>query len=142
MRRHDAIYGGELSSHHYFRDFMYCDSGMIPWVLIINLLNNNKKSLSQLIKDRQMKFPSSGEMNFNVIDPEEAINKILVHYKHKYLKKDLIDGLSLIFDNWRLNVRQSNTESLIRLNIETKRDKNLIEDKTREICNVLNELVV
>lgn len=124
MREHNAIYGGEMSAHHYFRDFAYCDSGMIPWLLTINLLSNTKKSLSQLVEAMIAAFPCSGEINFTVTDSTVTIQKILTHYQPQNPEIDRTDGISLNFGEWRFNVRASNTEPLLRLNIESFATKN------------------
>ena len=120
MRSENAIYGGEMSAHHYFRDFSYCDSGMIPWLLVIELLSQTGKSLSQLVNERIAKFPCSGEINFVVNNCQASIDKILAHYQPQQPALDITDGISLDFGNWRFNLRASNTEPLLRLNIETK----------------------
>lgn len=135
MRESGAIYGGEMSAHHYFRDFFYCDSGMIPWLLTIELLSTTGKSLTQLVNERIAAYPSSGEMNFKLTDvaSTEIIERIEHQYQHANPNKDLLDGLSLDFGEWRFNLRTSNTEPLIRLNIETQGDEALLKDKMGEI---------
>lgn len=135
MRESGAIYGGEMSAHHYFRDFFYCDSGMIPWLLTIELLSTTGKSLTQLVNERIAAYPSSGEMNFKLTDvgSEAIIERIEHQYQHANPNKDLLDGLSLDFGEWRFNLRTSNTEPLIRLNIETQGDEALLKDKMGEI---------
>ena len=120
MRSHEAVYGGEMSAHHYFRDFAYCDSGMISWVLIAELVSRSGRSLGDWVKDRFAAFPSSGEINFKVVDAAEAIDKVLSAYRADALSSDETDGVSLAFDDWRFNLRRSNTEPLVRLNIEGK----------------------
>lgn len=124
MREHNAVYGGEMSAHHYFRDFAYCDSGMIPWLLAVVVLSETKKSLSSLVEEMISKFPCSGEINFNVTDTQTTIQKIFDHYADEKPVIDYTDGVSLDFGVWRLNVRASNTEPLLRLNIESRRDQN------------------
>lgn len=119
MRETNAVYGGEMSAHHYFRDFAYCDSGMIPWILIIDLLSETGKSLSELVDEMILKYPCSGEINFTVKDSQETIDKIMAHYAPLNPDIDKTDGISLNFGNWRFNVRASNTEPLLRLNIES-----------------------
>ena len=119
MRAHEAIYGGEMSAHHYFRDFAYCDSGMIPWVLITELVSRSGRSLGDWVKDRFAAFPSSGESNFKVDDADEAIENVLSTYREGALSIDETDGFSLTFDDWRFNLRRSNTEPLVRLNVES-----------------------
>ena len=124
MREHNAVYGGEMSAHHYFRDFAYCDSGMIPWLLAVVVLSETKQSLSSLVEEMIAKFPCSGEINFKVADTQTTIQKIFDHYAEQKPVIDYTDGVSLDFGVWRLNVRASNTEPLLRLNIESRRDQN------------------
>lgn len=123
MREHNAVYGGEMSAHHYFRDFAYCDSGMIPWLLVTALLSETKQSLSTLVENMIAKFPCSGEINFKVADTEKTIQKIFDYYATQNPKIDRTDGVSLNFGAWRFNVRASNTEPLLRLNIESRTDE-------------------
>ncbi|MBI6548027.1 phosphomannomutase CpsG [Xenorhabdus lircayensis] len=136
MRKENAIYGGEMSAHHYFRDFSYCDSGMIPWLLIIELVSIKKIKLSQLVKERINKYPSSGEINKKSFSPDETINNILNIYQ-KDAVVDYTDGISLEFYDWRFNLRISNTEPVIRLNVESKGDFELMKNKTKEILALL-----
>ncbi|MBJ9374082.1 phosphomannomutase CpsG [Acinetobacter sp. TGL-Y2] len=124
MREHNAVYGGEMSAHHYFRDFAYCDSGMIPWLLAISVLSDTQQSLSSLVEDMIAKFPCSGEINFKVVDTQDTIQKIFDHFADLNPAIDQTDGVSLDFGAWRLNVRASNTEPLLRLNIESRTDRN------------------
>ena len=124
MREHNAVYGGEMSAHHYFRDFAYCDSGMIPWLLAVVVLSETKKSLSSLVEEMISKFPCSGEINFKVTDSQTTIQKLFDHYADQKPAIDKTDGVSLDFGAWRFNVRASNTEPLLRLNIESRRDQN------------------
>ena len=124
MREHNAVYGGEMSAHHYFRDFAYCDSGMIPWLLAVVVLSETKQSLSSLVEEMIAKFPCSGEINFKVADTQTTIQKIFDHYADQKPVIDYTDGVSLDFAVWRLNIRASNTEPLLRLNIESRRDQN------------------
>ena len=124
MRENNAVYGGEMSAHHYFRDFAYCDSGMIPWLLAIAVVSETNQSLSSLVEDMIAKFPCSGEINFKVADTKVTIQKIFDHYADQNPAIDQTDGVSLDFGAWRLNVRASNTEPLLRLNIESRRDQN------------------
>ena len=137
MRDNNALYGGEISAHHYFRDFAYCDSGMIPWLLIVELMGRTGRSLSELVGFQKAKFPSSGEINFKLENPKTSIQKVLDHYSKKIISKDQFDGLSLVFDNWRLNLRCSSTEPLVRLNIESRADSNLIKKRLSEIKKIL-----
>lgn len=120
MRAERAIYGGELSAHHYFRDFAYCDSGMIPWLLVAELVSRSGRSLGDWVKDRFAAFPSSGEINFKVDDAGRAIENVLSVYRADALSLEETDGVSLAFDDWRFNLRRSNTEPLVRLNVEGK----------------------
>ena len=124
MREHNAVYGGEMSAHHYFRDFAYCDSGMIPWLLAIGVLSETKQSLSTLVENMITKFPCSGEINFKVADTAQTIQTIVDHYADQHPEIDQTDGVSLNFGAWRFNVRASNTEPLLRLNIESRLDHN------------------
>ncbi|WP_179995277.1 phosphomannomutase CpsG [Acinetobacter sp. YH16053] len=124
MREHNAVYGGEMSAHHYFRDFAYCDSGMIPWLLVVSVLSETGQSLSSLVEEMIAKFPCSGELNFKVADTQATIQKIFEHYASQNPTIDQTDGVSLDFGAWRFNVRASNTEPLLRLNIESRRDQN------------------
>jgi len=124
MREHNAVYGGEMSAHHYFRDFAYCDSGMIPWLLAVSVLSETEQSLSSLVEGMIDRFPCSGEINFKVADTQVTIQKIFDHFADQKPEIDKTDGVSLDFGAWRLNVRASNTEPLLRLNIESRKDKN------------------
>ena len=135
MRAENAIYGGEMSAHHYFRDFSYCDSGMIPWLLVLELLSQaDEKSLSDLMKERMESYPCSGEINSKVKDADEVLTRIEKEYgpKGKVMK---IDGLSVDLNTWRFNLRKSNTEPVIRLNVETKQNDSLMQAKTEELLN-------
>lgn len=137
MREVDAIYGGEMSAHHYFRDFFYCDSGMIPWLLTLELLCTTGKSLSQLVGERLDKFPSPGEINSKLSDAQASIARVKEAYKDG--KVETLDGISVEFDNWRFNLRSSNTEPVVRLNLETRGDKALMQQKTDEILALLRQ---
>ncbi|MHC5168852.1 phosphohexomutase domain-containing protein [Acinetobacter johnsonii] len=123
MREHNAVYGGEMSAHHYFRDFSYCDSGMIPWLLVVSVLSETGQSLSSLVEEMIKKFPCSGEINFKVADTQVKIQKLFDHFANQNPSIDHTDGVSLDFGAWRFNVRASNTEPLLRLNIETRLDQ-------------------
>jgi phosphomannomutase len=138
MREEDAVYGGEMSAHHYFRDFFYCDSGMIPWLLVCELLSRKGQTLSSMLEDRIAKFPSPGEINSHVEDPKSAIEKVFNHYVSGANLIDKTDGISLEFDNWRFNLRMSNTEPVVRLNVESRNDQSLVKQKTTEVLNLLN----
>ncbi|WP_286831823.1 MULTISPECIES: phosphomannomutase CpsG [Acinetobacter] len=135
MREHNAVYGGEMSAHHYFRDFAYCDSGMIPWLLAIAVLSETQQSLSSLVEEMIAKFPCSGEINFKVANTQATIQKLFDHYADQKPEIDQTDGVSLNFGSWRFNVRASNTEPLLRLNIESRRDQN-----PRPMQDYVNEL--
>ncbi|MCG9563302.1 phosphomannomutase CpsG [Vibrio chagasii] len=137
MRKEDAIYGGEMSAHHYFRDFAYCDSGMIPWLLVTELLSVKSMKLSETVSERISAYPSSGEINSKLANPKEAINRVLDAYKGSELVFDETDGISLEFAEWRFNLRSSNTEPVVRLNVESKQDIRLMEEKTKEILDIL-----
>lgn len=138
MRQVDAVYGGEMSAHHYFREFMYCDSGMIPWLLILAYLDRAGKALSDLLEEMRNAFPSSGEQNFRVSDASALMDEIDSIYGPKALHRDTLDGLSLEFENWRLNVRKSNTEPLLRLNVEARGDRGLLAEKLTELTAHIN----
>ena len=127
MRREDAVYGGEMSAHHYFREFGYCDSGMIPWLLVVSLLSRKGAALSELVGERMLAYPCSGEINFTVGDADAVIRALEGSFAGGAV--DRTDGLSIAFADWRFNVRTSNTEPLLRLNVETRGDKALLEEK-------------
>lgn len=135
MREVDAVYGGEMSAHHYFRDNYYSDSGMIPFLLILQLMADEDKPFSQLVEEMVAAYPCSGEINSRIEDPAGKIEEL----KEKYSdgKVDLVDGISVEYENWRFNVRMSNTEPLLRLNVETKGDRNLMEEKTNELLDFI-----
>ena len=137
MRLEDAVYGGEMSAHHYFRDFFYCDSGMIPWLLVMELISTTGKSLSELVGAMMLAYPSPGEINRSVEDPAAAIDKVRKHYQADALVIDETDGISMEFADWRFNLRMSNTEPLVRLNLETRADALLLKRRENEILNVL-----
>jgi phosphomannomutase len=140
MREVDAVYGGEMSAHHYFRNFAYCDSGMIPWLLVLERICTTGKSLAELVDERIRSFPCSGEINRQVPDGKGAIAAIQSRYEASALAIDYTDGLSMEFDHWRFNLRASNTEPLIRLNVESRADPALMQDKTAEILELLKRL--
>lgn len=139
MREVDAIYGGEMSAHHYFRDFNYCDSGMIPWLLVIELLCTTNKPLSELVGNSIDTFPSPGEINSKLTDATSAIARVRHAYEKNALSVNEIDGISIEFPNWRFNLRSSNTEPVVRLNLETRGDKKLMTEKTEEILALLRQ---
>ena len=132
MRAHKAVYGGEMSAHHYFRDFAYCDSGMIPWLLMAELISTSGKSLGDAVADRFKKFPSSGEQNFTVSESDKVIAAILANYDDT-VELDDMDGVSLSFPDWRFNLRKSNTEPLIRLNVEARGEQAGLEQKIKDL---------
>ena len=137
MRSHEAVYGGEMSAHHYFRDFAYCDSGMIPWLLIAELVSHSERSLGDWVKDRFAAFPSSGEMNFRVAEAGKAIENVLSAHRAAALSIDETDGVSLVFDDWRFNLRRSNTEPLVRLNVEGKGKGETLAAHVTKIADLL-----
>ncbi|MDA8818038.1 phosphomannomutase [Planktomarina sp.] len=137
MRSQEAVYGGEMSAHHYFRDFAYCDSGMIPWLLIAELVSRSGRSLGDWVQDRFTAFPSSGEINFTVADAGKAIENVLSAYRVAALSIDETDGVSLAFDDWRFNLRRSNTEPLVRLNVEGKGKADALAAHVSTIADLL-----
>ena len=139
MRVENAIYGGEMSAHHYFRDFFYCDSGMIPWLLILELVSKSRLPLSCLVNEMMINYPSPGEINFTVKDPKACISRVRNHYKSSVISIDNTDGISMEFREWRFNLRMSNTEPLVRLNIETRSDKKLLNECLVEITSLIEE---
>lgn len=136
MRVNEVLYGGEMSAHHYFKDFSYCDSGMIPWLLVAELLCTTGKTLSELVSERMAKFPCSGEINRKVADSSAVLAAIEAKYAEGG-QVDKLDGLSIDYDNWRFNVRVSNTEPVMRLNVETRGDKALLAVKTTELLAMI-----
>ncbi|EIS7450180.1 phosphomannomutase CpsG [Citrobacter sp. FDAARGOS_156] len=139
MRKEDAIYGGEMSAHHYFRDFAYCDSGMIPWLLVSEMLCVKKLSLTDLVRQRMQAFPASGEINRKLENANTAIQRISDIYKSEALNIDHTDGISIEYDDWRFNLRSSNTEPVVRLNVESKNNIALMQMKTDEILALMAE---
>ena len=137
MREQDAIYGGEMSAHHYFREFSYCDSGMIPWLLITELMSASGQTMKALVDKRMSAYPCSGEINFRVDDAKKVIARILETYEPKAEEVDKTDGISMNFGNWRFNLRASNTEPLLRLNIETIGDSELLAEATEELKTLI-----
>ncbi|MDC1249402.1 phosphomannomutase [Planktomarina sp.] len=141
MRAHQAIYGGEMSAHHYFRDFAYCDSGMIPWLLVAELVSKSGRSLADWVRDRFEAFPSSGEINFLVEDAGASIDCVLSAYRDEAVSLDEMDGVSLAFEDWRFNLRRSNTEPLVRLNIESCGGTQGLRAKVSDISKLLGGTV-
>ena len=137
MREVDAVYGGEMSAHHYFRDFSYADSGMIPWLLVAELLSTTGKSLSDLVGERMAMYPASGEINRQVADATVTLQRLHDAYAADAINVDDIDGYSFEFAEWRFNIRMSNTEPVVRLNVETRGDQVLLEQKTAEVLAIL-----
>ena len=137
MREVDGAYGGEMSAHHYFRDFAYCDSGMIPWLQVLERICTSGKSLAELVSERMRLFPCSGEINNRVPDGKGAIALVQRHYETQAASIDFTDGLSMEFGDWRLNLRGSNTEPLIRLNVESRGSADLLQQKTGEVLDLL-----
>jgi phosphomannomutase len=133
MRRENALYGGEMSAHHYFRDFYYADSGMIPFLIILELLSTTGKPLSALVEERIAQYPASGEINRSVTDTADVIQRIRRQYAPEAISIDTIDGLGLDMGTWRFNLRESNTEPVIRLNVESRADIALMRNKTAEL---------
>ncbi|MBA5237972.1 phosphomannomutase CpsG [Pectobacterium aroidearum] len=139
MRQEDAIYGGEMSAHHYFRSFAYCDSGMIPWLLVAELLCVKNKSLHDLVSERMQAYPASGEINSTLSEPANAIERVKAAYLPEALFIDETDGISLEFEDWRFNLRSSNTEPVVRLNVESKANSALMVEKTDAILSLLRQ---
>ena len=140
MRKVDAVYGGEMSAHHYFREFSYADSGMIPWLLVAELVSVSGRSLSQLVGERQAKFPASGEINRHVADVKATLEALHARYAGDALAVDATDGYSFEFPDWRFNLRGSNTEPVIRLNVESRGDEALMREKAAEIVAILDSM--
>ncbi len=130
MRETGAAYGGEMSAHHYFRDFFFCDSGMIPWLKVAELMSRKGAGLADLVADMRAAAPSSGEINFEVADPRGVIERVVERLGPEAREIDRLDGASLDFGAWRMNLRASNTEPLLRLNLETRGDPALLAEKT------------
>ena len=137
MRQSDAAYGGEMSAHHYFRAFGYCDSGQIPWLLVTQLMCETGKKLSAMVGERIAKFPASGEINRKVADAKSTIAQVRARYEPGARSIDFTDGLSIEFETWRFNLRASNTEPLIRLNVESRGDAALMRAKTAELLALI-----
>lgn len=138
MRKENAVYGGEMSAHHYFREFAYCDSGMIPWLLVAELVLTSGRSLGSLVESRIARFPVSGEINRKVSNAAALIADIEARYSSQAIDIDYTDGLSMSFADWRFNIRTSNTEPLLRLNVETDADWGLMETKRDELLGLIN----
>ena len=139
MREVDAAYGGEMSAHHYFREFAYCDSGMIPWLLVLAVMSETGKTLGELVGARQRLFPASGEINREISDAKAVAARVEHHYAKAARSVDYTDGLSMEFDQWRFNLRSSNTEPLVRLNVETRGSEPLMREKTAEVLELMEK---
>ncbi|MEM9398458.1 MAG: phosphomannomutase, partial [Pseudomonadota bacterium] len=138
MRAENAVYGGEMSAHHYFRDFAYCDSGMIPWLLVTGLMSSRAQTLAELVNERMVAFPCSGEINRSIADPAAALETVSAQYSADAERVEAVDGLSLEFEDWRFNLRRSNTEPVVRLNVEARASFELMEEKTKELLQLLD----
>jgi len=138
MRLENAVYGGEMSAHHYFRDFAYCDSGMIPWLLVTGLVCAAGKGLSTLVSERVAAYPCSGEINRTIGDPTAVLTRVEGVYRGQAISIEYVDGLSMAFANWRFNLRMSNTEPVVRLNVESRGDAALMQAKTRELLGLID----
>ena len=138
MRLENAVYGGEMSAHHYFRDFAYCDSGMIPWLLVAGLVSTAGKGLSTLVSERVAAYPCSGEINRTIGDPAAVLASVEEVYRDRALAIEHVDGLSMAFDDWRFNLRMSNTEPVVRLNVESRGDASLMQAKTEELLGLID----
>ena len=137
MRLENALYGGEMSGHHYFRDFAFCDSGMIPWLLVLQSMCRTGQPLSALVRERMARYPCSGEINRKLLDPDAALQRVEARYTGEAIGVDRTDGLSLEFPAWRFNLRKSNTEPVLRLNVETRQDPALLKAKTGELLGLM-----
>ena len=138
MRLENAVYGGEMSAHHYFRDFAYCDSGMIPWLLVAGLISSSGQPLSKLVAERMAAYPCSGEINRTIENPVAVLTKIEAVYRDQAESVEHVDGLSMSMGDWRFNVRMSNTEPLVRLNVESRGDQALMKEKTTELLALID----
>jgi len=137
MRAENALYGGEMSGHHYFRDFAFCDSGMIPWLLVLSSMCRTGHPLSALVGKRLARYPCSGEINRKLPDPDAALKRVEARYQAEAIGLDRTDGLSLEFPAWRFNLRPSNTEPVLRLNVETRQDPALLKAKTADLLALM-----
>jgi phosphomannomutase len=139
MREVDAIYGGEMSAHHYFRDFAYCDSGMIPWLLVTALISQRGRGLAELVAEREAAFPCSGEINREIADPKALLTEAEARYGADATSIQHLDGLSVEMEQWRFNLRMSNTEPVVRLNVESRADSALMQQKTEELLAFIDQ---
>lgn len=140
MRKENAVYGGEMSAHHYFRDFAFCDSGMIPWLLLAAQISRTGKSLAALVDDMQQRYPASGEINLHLDDAKKAITAVRQRFGTGAVSIDETDGISIERERWRVNVRASNTEPVVRVNVESRGDEALMKRKTDEVLALLRSL--
>lgn len=138
LRQENAIYGGEMSGHHFFRDFAFCDSGMIPWLLVTQIICEEGRSLSALVEERQARYPASGEINRRVSNAQEVLQALEAEYGGKALSLDVTDGLSVQLEDWRFNVRASNTEPLLRINVESRGDNDLMKAGTEAVLALVD----
>jgi phosphomannomutase len=138
MRLENAVYGGEMSAHHYFRDFAYCDSGMIPWLLVTGLISSGGQPLSAMVAERMAAYPCSGEINRSIEDPTAVLSKVEEVYREQAQSIEHVDGLSMAMGEWRFNLRMSNTEPVVRLNVESRGDSALMAAKTAELLNLID----
>jgi len=139
MRAEDAVYGGEMSAHHYFRDFAYCDSGMIPWLLVAERISRTGATLAEMVEERMRAYPCSGEINFRVEDVRQIIDRVMQAFAGDCLTVDHTDGVSVEFHDWRFNLRASNTEPLLRLNVESRGNEALMHDRTARLQTLIME---
>lgn len=140
MRTEDAVYGGEMSAHHYFKDFFYCDSGMIPWLLVLELVCKTGRPLSDLVEKMVTSYPSPGEINCKVSDANAVIQEVKNKYESEALVIDTTDGVSMEFTNWRFNLRMSNTEPVIRLNIESRGDRDILAKRKNDLLTLIESV--
>ncbi len=138
MRRENAVYGGEMSAHHYFREFAYCDSGMIPWLLVAGLMGSRGLPMSALVAERVAAFPCSGEINRTIADPQAALARVAKRYGPEASLVESVDGVSMEFADWRFNLRLSNTEPVVRLNVESRGNVALMRARTEELLALLD----
>jgi len=139
MREVNGIYGGEMSAHHYFREFGYCDSGMIPWLLLAEMICSQNRSLADMVDERIERYPVSGEINTTVTDTAAVLERVEAHYAGLPHEIDRTDGLGMDFGDWRFNLRGANSEPLLRMNVETRGDHTMMEQRRDEILDLVND---
>ncbi len=139
MREVDGVYGGEMSAHHYFREFSYADSGMIPWLQVVEALSVEGRRFSEMVGERIARYPVSGEINLTLDDAGRALSAMRKKYGSQALQIDELDGLTFEFTDWRVNVRSSNTEPVVRVNVEARANESLMREKTQEVLAVLEQ---